>query len=220
MTLTRAGAFSAFICSATYIFGFALLALFIAPAGVMPGETEIASYVSFLIENQTLMSLWYLVIYVLNAVFLAILVVALAQVVHPIAPGLSQVTKAFGLIWATLVFGAGMLVNVGIAEVVALFDSDPDEAVRLWRIVEVIENGIGGGNEIAGAVWALSLATAAYVSGAFSKAWIGFSVVVGFAGLSTVFAAASDIGGAVFGLGYIAWFVWTGLGLFRVERVT
>lgn len=127
-------------------------------------------------------------------------------------------TKAFGLIWATLVFGAGMLVNVGIAEVVTLFDSDPDEAVRLWRIVEVIENGIGGGNEIAGAVWALSLAIAANVSGVLSKAWVGFSVVIGLAGLSTVFAAASDIGGAVFGLGYIGWFIWTGFGLLRIDR--
>lgn len=86
MTLTRAGAFSAFICSATYIFGFALLALFIAPAGVMPGETEIASYVGFLIQNQGLMSLWYLVIYVVNAIFLAILVVSLAQMIRPSAP--------------------------------------------------------------------------------------------------------------------------------------
>ncbi|MEL7343486.1 MAG: DUF4386 domain-containing protein [Pseudomonadota bacterium] len=215
MSLSRAGAIAAFVCAGTYIFGFAILGLVIAPAGAMPGATEIEPYVAFLVENRGLMSLWYLVIYVVNAIFLSALVVALSEVLRPANPGLAQVAKAFGLIWATLVFGAGMLVNVGLADVVKLYPVSPGEAVSLWRIVEMIENGIGGGNEIAGAVWALCLGLGAWMGGAFSRAWAGLSIVIGLAGLSTVIPALSEIGGAIFGLGYIVWFIWTGLGLLK-----
>ncbi len=108
-----------------------------------------------------------------------------------------------------------MVANVGLAEVVARYATDPDEAVRMWEIVDMVENGLGGGNEIAGGVWAILVAAAALVTGLFSR-WFGwFSLVIGDAGLLTVVPPLRDVAGALFGLGYIVWFVWVGIALLR-----
>ena len=37
-----------------------------------------------------------------------------------------------------------------------------------------------------------------------------FSLVIGVSGLLTLIPALNDTAGSVFGLGYIAWFVWVG----------
>jgi Domain of unknown function (DUF4386) len=215
MSLRKMGAAAALLDAATYIFGFVLLTTLLAPSGYGTEGADSAQIVAFLAENSALMIVWNLAIYVVNGLALALLAVALWHRFRRAAPGLAQVVLTFGALWATLVVGAGMVANVGLAEVVARYATDPDEAVRMWEIVDMVENGLGGGNEIAGGVWAILVAAAALVTGLFSR-WFGwFSLVIGVAGLLTVVPPLRDVAGALFGLGYIVWFVWVGIALLR-----
>lgn len=213
--LNKLGAYAALIDAATYIIGIAVLVTFLSPAEFADSDHNQSEFVSFLIDNQTLLYIWNLIIYVVNAVFLAILAVALSRQLHADTPALAQLSLIFGTIWATLVLAAGMVANVGFAEVVRLHATSPEEATTLWNIVSTIENGLGGGNEIAGGVWALVLGFAFLVSTTFSKPLAYFSMLIGLAGLSTVLPGMSDIGGPIFGLGFIAWFIWVGITLLR-----
>lgn len=202
---------TAAICGATYIFGFVLLFTYLAPSGYGMDGSDPAVIVGFLVENPGLMSLWNLSIYVVNGLALAGLAVVSAARFAPKAPVLSQAIQTFGLLWATLVVGAGMVANVGNAVVLSHYDADPEKAVLMWQIFSAIENGLGGGNEIAGSVWGILYAVAVFKTKAFGRALGWFSVVIGVAGLSTIIPALGDAGGAIFGLGYIAWFFWVAI---------
>ncbi|WP_417310270.1 DUF4386 family protein [Devosia sp.] len=217
-TLHRWGALAAFTGAATYIFGFALLATLLAPSGYGSSNADPATIVAFLSGSPGIVTLWNFVIYVVNGIALGILAVALADRLKPHAPALGQTSLVFGIVWTTLVIGAGMLANVGNAAALAHYPADPDQAALLWEIFHTVENGFGGGNEIVGAVWALVLGVGMLRTGLFPRLLGGFSLVIGLAGLSTVIPAAGDVGGAVFGLGYIVWFVWVGVCLLRPAR--
>ena len=216
-SLRKWGALSAFMGAATYLFGFALLGTVLAPSGYGMDDADPAGIVAFIVDNQGLMSLWNLSIYVVNGAFLAILAVAFADRFKPHAPALAQTGLVFGTIWATLIIGAGMLANVGNAAVAARYGADPQQAVLMWEIFYNIEIGLGGGNEIVGGIWALVLGTAMLTTGLLPRLLGWFSLVIGLAGLTTVLPAASDIGGAIFGLGYIVWFIWVGVVFLRTK---
>jgi len=101
MTLSRIGGLAALICAATYLVGFALLVTLLAPLG-FGSEIDPAAVVEFIHANPSLMIAWNTTIYVVNALALAVLVVALSERLSPL-PGWAAVTRAFGLIWAALV---------------------------------------------------------------------------------------------------------------------
>ncbi|MEL6838622.1 MAG: DUF4386 family protein [Pseudomonadota bacterium] len=215
MTLQRAGGIAALICAATYVFGFVLMLSVLLPNGFGASDPDPAQILGFLADHRGLMTLWYLSIYVVNGIFLLVLAIALFDLFRPDIPGLAQVTLGFGTLWATLVIGAGMVANVGLADVLLLNQTDPDRAAEVWQMVNTIENGLGGGNEIVGGVWVLLLGVAGLLAGAVSKPLSILGIVIGVAGLSTVLPALSEPMGAVFGLGFIAWFAWVGVALLR-----
>ncbi|MDD9923608.1 MAG: hypothetical protein OXQ92_15225, partial [Boseongicola sp.] len=109
------GSIAGFVCAATYLFGFAVLAG--TDYGSVIGETTNA--MAFLAQNPVLMSVWYLTIYVVNGLFLALLVLALEDRIAPQASEFARVMRTLGLIWATLVIGAGMAANVGLSKALA-----------------------------------------------------------------------------------------------------
>ena len=213
--LFKLGGLAALIDAATYLFGMAILVIVLVPAGFGSSDTDQLKLVAFLVENHRLMFIWNFVIFVVNAVFLAFLAVAIYQRLWPETPALAQLSLTFGTIWATLVLGAGMVANVGFAEVVRQHSTTPNEAAALWHIVHTIENGLGGGNEIAGGVWALILGISFLRAAVFPRLLAYFSLLIGLSGLSTVLPGMSDIGGPVFGIGFILWFIWVGVVLLR-----
>lgn len=75
--------------------------------------------------------------------------------------------------------------------------------------------GLGGGNEIVGGLWVLLVSSAALRAGGLPRALNYLGVVIGVAGLLTVVPALGELGGAIFGLGSIAWFVWLGIVMLR-----
>lgn len=213
MTMKRIGGFAALACAATYIFGFVLLTTVLAETGFGSNEIDAAAVVRFTVENQSLMIVWNTVIYVVNALALAVLVVALASQLKSVSPDWGTASLGFGLMWTTLVLGAGMLGNVTTERVVALAATDLDAATQTWEVLHAVELGLGGGNEIAGGVWIFCVSFAALLHRAFGKVVIGLGLLTGLSGLLTIFPPLGEVTGAVFGLGAIAWFVAVGLAL-------
>ncbi len=213
MTMQRIGGIAALACAGTYIFGFVMLVTVMEEAGFGSNAIDSATVVRFTLENQALMITWNTVIYVMNALALAVLVVALASRVTSKSPDWGTMTLAFGMIWTTLVLGAGMIGNVTTERVAALAPTDFEAAVQTWEILHAVELGLGGGNEIAGGVWILCVSLAGLLHRAFGKIVIGLGLLTGLGGLLTVVPPFGDVAGAVFGLGAIAWFIAVGLAL-------
>lgn len=213
MTMQRIGGLAALICAGTYIFGFALLVTLLAELGFGTNDIDRVAVVHFTAENQSLMILWNTVIYILNALALAVLVVALARRMQSKSADWGSVTLAFGLMWTTLVLGAGMMGNVTTERVVALAATDFNAAVQTWEILHAVELGLGGGNEIAGGVWILCVSLAGLLYRALGKGVIALGLLTGIGGLLTIFPPLGDVAGAVFGLGAIAWFIAVGVAL-------
>lgn len=213
MKLNRIGGIAALICAATYIFGFVLLVTVFADSGFGTNEIDAAGVVRFTVENQALMITWNTVIYVLNSLALAVLVVALSSRLKSKSPEWGTMTMAFGLIWTTLVLGAGMIGNVTTETMAALAPNDFEAAVLTWEALHAVELGLGGGNEIAGGVWILCVSLAGLLHRAFGKIVIGLGLLTGLGGLLTILPPLGEVTGAVFGLGAIAWFIAVGLEL-------
>jgi hypothetical protein len=214
MTLLKAGGFAALTCAATYLVGFAMLVTVFAPLGFGSNEIDAAAVVAFIAERPGVLIAWNTAIYVVNALALAALVVALRQRVAVSRPDAAALTGALGLIWATLVLGAGMIANVSVEQTYALA-ADPEAAAALWQTLHAVELGLGGGNEIAGGAWILAVSLAALASGIFGRLTAGIGAISGAAGLLTILPPLGEIAGAVFGLGAIAWFIAVGIALLR-----
>jgi hypothetical protein len=120
---------------------------------------------------------------------------------------------ALGMIWATLVLGAGMTANVAVERAAYFAMTDMETAVRLWEVLHAVELGLGGGNEIAGGVWIGLVSIAALRGDSLGKITIGLGLLTGACGLLTLVPALGDTAGVVFGLGAIAWFIAAGFNL-------
>lgn len=213
MTLQRVGGLAALTCAGTYIIGFVLLVTVVAEVGFGSNAIDAATAVRFAVENQALMITWTTVIYVLNALALAVLVVAVGRRIKSKSPDWGTMTLVFGVIWTTLVLGAGMIANVTTERMAVLAPTDFDAAVVTWQILHTVELGLGGGNEIAGGVWIFSVSLAGLSQRAFGKIVNGLGMLTGLCGVLTILPPVGDVTGAVFGLGAIAWFIAVGLAL-------
>ena len=213
MTMQRIGGIAALVCAATYIFGFVLLVTMFAESGFGTDRIDAAGVVQFTVENQALMITWNTVIYVLNSLALAVLVVSLASRLKAKSPDWGTITLAFGLIWTTLVLGAGMIGNVTTEKMAVLAPKNFEAAVQTWEALHAVELGLGGGNEIAGGVWILCVSIAGLLYQSFGKIIVGLGLLTGFGGFLTILPPLGEVAGAVFGLGAIAWFIAVGLAL-------
>jgi hypothetical protein len=203
---------SALLAGATFIVGFVLIATLLAP---IAGDLDPGQHVAFLVDNQAIMYTFNLIIYVAFGVFLVVLSLALYERLKTGSPAMIQTATAFGIIWATLVIASGMVANIGMGVVVALSSSEPAQAATVWLAIDSVRNGLGGGNEIVGGFWILLASWAALRAGGLSR-WLNYlGLVISLAGILTVVPALGEIGGIVFGLGSIVWFVWLGLSMLR-----
>lgn len=213
--LQKTGGVAALIEAATFVVGFALYLTLLASADYGSLDVDPIQNVAFLADNQAIMYVWYLIIYVVFGIFLVVLALALHERLKVGSPALAQTATAFGLIWAGLVIASGMVANIGAGMVVDIYSNDPDQAASVWLALNFVVDGLGGGNEIVGGLWILLVSLAASRAGGLSRVLNYLGVVVGVAGIVTVVPALGEPGGAVFGLGSIAWFVWLGIVMLR-----
>ena len=211
----RIGGIAALIEAATFIVGIVMFVTVLAD--YTSGDPTPSESVTFLVDNQVALHIWNLVIFIIFGLALVPLVLALHERLKNRSPALVQVSTAFGLIWAGLVLAAGMVTNIGIGTVADLHDSDPARAETVWSALDSVQNGLGGGNEIAGGVWLLLVSLAAHRAGALPAALNYLGVISGVAGLITIVPPLEAVG-AVFGLGLIVWFAWLGTLLLREAR--
>lgn len=206
----KMGGVAALIEAATYVVGLGLALTLLAP--VLDADPD--QYVAFLADNLTLMYVWHLIIYVVNGVFLIVLVLALHERLKAGLPALVQTATAFGLIWATLVIASGMLIINDAGVVADLYGEDPAQATSVWLALSAVEEGLGGAIELPGGIWILLASWASLRTGGLPRALNYLGVVIGAAGILTV-VPALDVLGTIFGLGFIVWFVWVGIVMLR-----
>lgn len=215
MSFQKMGGVSALVMAGTFVVGMAMFFTVLADANYGALDVDPLEHVAFLVDNQAILFLWYLTIYVVFGVFLAVLALALHERLKAGSPGIVQTATAFGLIWAGLMFASGMVANIGAGAVVELYSRDVAQAASTWLALEVLVTGLGGGNEIVGGLWVLLLSAAALRMGGLPKTLCYVGLAVGAAGIVQTAIPVLEVLGALFGLGLIVWFVWVGIVILR-----
>lgn len=210
--IQRMGGIAALINAAAYVVGFGLALTVLAPVL----DSDPSQHVAFLADNQTLMFVWHLIIYIVAGVFMVPLVLALYERLNAGSPAIAQMAAAFGLIWAGLIIASGMLLIHDAGVVADLYSTDPTRATTVWVALSAVEDALGGAIELPGGIWILLVSWATLRTGELPRALNYLGVVIGVAGILSVAPALSEVG-AIFGLGFIAWFAWAGIFMLRTS---
>jgi glycopeptide antibiotics resistance protein len=206
--LQKTGGIAALVNAVAYLVGIGLVMTFLAP--IMDAKPE--QYVAFMANNQTLLFVWHLLIYLVAGVFMIPLALALHARLKDKAPALMQITTAFGLIWATTVICSGMVIINDLKVVTNLYNQDPTRATTVYLALSAVEEGLGGAIELPGGLWILLVSWVALKSNQFPK-WLNFlGAVIGLSGIATLIPSLDDAS-YVFGLGAILWFFGVGIAL-------
>lgn len=213
----KVGGISALIEAATFIFGLLFFVTLLIPAGYIDPEVSTIQKIAFLVDNQNFMYLFNFIIYILFGVFLVILSLSLHERLKAGSPAMTQTATVFGLIWAVVIIACGMIANIGAGVVIDLYAQDPTQASSLWLTLNVIVEGLGGGNEIVGGIWILLISWAALRGGTLPKTLNYFGLVVGMAFILTTIPNIPLIDELLsyFGLGSVIWFIWLGIVMLR-----
>ncbi|MEZ8826126.1 hypothetical protein AB6E04_17340, partial [Vibrio amylolyticus] len=134
-----------------------------------PSEGSASEKMSYLAENQHSFSMMYFLMYIMFGVFLSVIVVGLFEKLQSTNDPLVKVGSVFGFVWVVLVIASGMLANIGLVHAVELMDLSVEKAFDMWRVVTVIVESLGGGNEIVGGLWVLLLSLAALKATIFPR---------------------------------------------------
>jgi hypothetical protein len=215
--LQRAGGWASLVEATTYVIGFGVAAAYLMPAGFTDAQGDPAESLAFLLDHQVMLYAWYLVLYLVAGVALVVLALGVHDRLEEKSPALARTATAFGLIWAGLVLASGMIALVGQRAVVELAATDRAEAVSTWSAVSVVQDALGGGIEMVGALWVLLISVTALRTSVLPRGLAVLGLVVGVAGTGTLVPQVGDAA-ALFGLGFIAWYIWAGLVLLRDDR--
>lgn len=174
-----------------------------------PSDAATIQKLAFLADNQTILSIVNMFIYVIFGVLLAVLVLALHNRLEGNASAVTQLATVFGIVWVGLIIASGMIANIGLGAVIELSVTDPEQAMTVWLAIIAVVEGLGGGNEVVGGLWLTLLSIAALRSNEFPKILNYLGLFIGVAGIITVYPA--DVLTEIFGLGQIVWFSWLGV---------
>ena len=181
-----------------------------------PTDADSVQKFAFLAENQLILSIVNLIMYVLFGIFLAVLVLAINERLKSNTPTLSQIASIFGVVWVGLVIASGMIANIGLSAVLELSTKDPEQAMTVWRTIYSVVEGLGGGNEVVGGLWVLLLSFAALKGDELSKRLNFLGIFVGIVGVLTVYPA--EVLTEIFGVSQIVWFSWLGAAMLASSK--
>jgi hypothetical protein len=207
--LQKMGGISALCEAVIYISAFVFFGAF----WDYPVSADDAQKFIFLTNNQTILSIVNLTMYVAFGLFLTVLVLAIHQRMKTKAPVLSQMASVFGIIWVALVIASGMIANVGLGAVIDLSAKNTEQAMTLWVVINTIVEGLGGGNEVVGGLWVLLLSVAGLKIIELPKLLNCLGLFIGSVGILTIYPA--EILTEIFGLGQILWFSWLGMAMLK-----
>lgn len=210
-TLQKSGAIAALYMAVAYLTG---IVIFIVVLDY-PSVSDPAQKVAVNVDNQMVVFLTNLLMYVFFGIALIVLALALYHRLRSAEAALMQMATAVGVIWAGSLIASGMVANAGLATIVPLFARDPSQAAMTWQGIEAVTNGLGNQNgEILGGVWTLLVSLVALQAGGLPRLLNILGLLVGALGIITVIPALNDLSG-VFGLGQIIWFAWWAIILLR-----
>lgn len=198
---------AAWIEALIYVFAFVYFGAFWA----YPSEGSASEKMTYLAENQFSFSMMYFLMYVVFGVFLSVLVVGLFEKLESTNDPLVKIGSVFGFVWVVLVIASGMLANIGLVHAVELMDQSAEKAFDMWRVVTVIIESLGGGNELVGGLWVLLLSLAALKATVFPRGLNYLGISVGCAGISTIYPA--EVLNEIFGITQVLWFFWLGVSM-------
>jgi hypothetical protein len=107
----KMGGIAALYEAAAYVLGM----VFFLFAVDYPGAVQPAQKLALLVNNQLSMQTVTLLIYVAFGAFLVVLALALHSRLQAGSPAIMQTATAFGLIWAGLLIGSGMVFNTKVS---------------------------------------------------------------------------------------------------------
>ncbi len=212
--LVRAGGAAAHVVAGTYVVGFITMAAFLLPRGFSDPVADPAGSLTFLLEHPSAMSAWYSLLYLLGGAAMVLVSLGIKDRLGD-APAAARVSGAFGMIWSGLLIASGSVAVVGQHAVVALHADHPGLAQQSWISVSVVQDALGGGIEVAGALWAAVVGYAVLRTRALSAGLGGLALGLAVVGLATVLPFATEAATSIFGLGFIVWFTWAGAALLR-----
>ncbi len=212
-SLQKIAGISAIFEALIYILAFVYFGAFWA----YPSEGTASEKMIYLADNQFAFSMIYFLMYAVFGIFLAIIVVALFERLKPTNDPFVKVGSVFGLVWVVLVIASGMLANIGLSHAISLMELSTDKAFDMWRIISVLVESLGGGNELVGGLWVLLLSIAALKAREFSKGLNYLGLLVGISGIATVYP--DEVFTEIFGISQIIWFVWLGISMFGQSDV-
>lgn len=212
--LVRAGGVAAQVVAGTYVVGFLAMAAYLVPRGFTMPVDDPAGSLDFLLDHHAQLAVWYLVLYLLGGAAMAVVSLGVGERLVA-APALARVGSALGLVWSGLLIASGSIALVGQQAAVILHAQDPDLAVSTWVSTSVVQDALGGGIEIAGALWAAVVGVAILRTRSLSAGLGGLALGLAIVGAATVLPVAADAATSVFGLGLLVWFTWLGLAMGR-----
>lgn len=205
----RLGGISAILMAFIYITAFIVYGSVLVYPNANASSVE---QISFFSQNYPTLFLLNIVSYVFFGILLAVLVIAIHQRIKLYQPEFSSLASAFGIIWVGLVIASGMIANIGLDTVIDIGSTEPEKAMLISSSINVIAEGLGGGNEVVGGIWVLLISILSYKHQLFSKPLTFIGVFVGIAGVFTIYPL--EIFTEIFGLTQIIWFLWIGISLF------
>jgi len=207
--LQKMGGIAALYAGAAYIVGMVGFLL------VVGWPDDAVEQVAVLVQNQVSLHILHLIVYVVWAVFMVVLALALYERLKAGSPAMIMTATVFGLIWAAVIIASGMIFISGMENVVNLYDTDPDKAATVWLAIDSVFGGLGGSNEVLGGIWILLVSWAALRAGQFPRVLNYLGVAIGVAGIISVVPALAELFVIIFALGQIVWFIWLGIVLLR-----
>ena len=207
--LQKMGGIAALYAGAAYIVGMVGFLL------VVGWPDDPVEQVAVLVQNQVSLHILHLIVYVVWAVFMVVLALALYERLKAGSPAMIMTATVFGLIWAAVIIASGMIFISGMENVVNLYDTDPDKAATVWLAIDSVFGGLGGSNEVLGGIWILLVSWAALRAGQFPRVLNYLGVAIGVAGIISVVPALAELFVIIFALGQIVWFIWLGIVLLR-----
>lgn len=219
MSLQKWGGIAAITEAITYIFGFILFFVILDSSGLDTPQ----DYLEFLIQNRDTYFLGYLVSGIVFSFALIVLVQAVYKRFKQASPEFMNFTAVVGYLWVFIVLASSFVFLTSLEVLAKYYDLDADQALIINRTVNIVVDALGGGIELVGAVWVLSIS---YV-GLKSKIYCAFlhywGVLVGISGVLTLFSGLSflatnpffEVTTAIFGLGQILWFILLGVAMLK-----
>ena len=182
-----------------------------------PASNEANVVMAFVTQNVNALWIAYFTIYVIFGVLLAVVVIAIDDIlsssVNQTQNRLLRMGSLFGKIWVCLVIASGMIATIGMSHAVSLIAVSNEEAYRLWGVVSMLVESLGGGNELVGGVWVLLTSITALKQRMFSNTVNYTGCFVGLASIATIYPA--EVFTEIFGITQIIWFIAIGGSLIK-----